>query len=68
MTMGIVEVATLAARVKLRAPEMMTSTLRRTNYPEAVTEAMNRVCEMVDTRPDPALEAVARRILEAVEW
>ena len=36
--------------------------------PEAVTEAMNRVCEMVDTRPDPALAAVARRMLEAVEW
>ena len=36
--------------------------------PEAVTEAMNRVCEMVDTRPDPALAAAARRILEAVEW
>ena len=36
--------------------------------PEAVTDAMNRVCEMVDTRPDPALGAAARRILEAVEW
>ena len=36
--------------------------------PEAVTEAMNQVCEMVDTRPDPALAAAARRILEAVEW
>ena len=36
--------------------------------PEAVTEAMNRVCEMVDTRPDPALTAAARRTLEAVEW
>lgn len=36
--------------------------------PEAVTEAMNRVCEMVDTRPDPALGAAVRRTLEAVEW
>src|SRR5262245_31261994 len=36
--------------------------------PEAVTEAMNRVCEMVDTRPDPALAAAARRTLDAVEW
>jgi metal-responsive CopG/Arc/MetJ family transcriptional regulator len=36
--------------------------------PEAVTEAMNRVCELVDTRPDPALAAAALRNLEAVEW
>jgi metal-responsive CopG/Arc/MetJ family transcriptional regulator len=36
--------------------------------PEAVTEAMNHVCKMVDTRPDPALAAAARRTLEAVEW
>jgi len=36
--------------------------------PEAVTEAMNRVCERVDTRPDSALAAAARRTLEAVEW
>ncbi|MGH7798261.1 MAG: hypothetical protein ACREQ2_25645 [Candidatus Binatia bacterium] len=36
--------------------------------PEAVTEAMNRVCEVVDTRPDPAFATAARRTLEAVEW
>jgi metal-responsive CopG/Arc/MetJ family transcriptional regulator len=36
--------------------------------PEAVTEAMNRVCERVDTRPDPALAAAARRTFQAVEW
>ena len=36
--------------------------------PEAVTEAMNRVCEAVDTRPDPAISAVARRTLKRVEW
>jgi metal-responsive CopG/Arc/MetJ family transcriptional regulator len=36
--------------------------------PEAVTEAINRICEMVDTRPDPALAAATRRTLEAVEW
>ena len=36
--------------------------------PDAVTEAMNRVCEVVDTRPDPALANAARRTLEAVEW
>ena len=36
--------------------------------PDAVTEAMNRVCENVDTRPDPAFANAARRTLEAVEW
>ncbi len=36
--------------------------------PQAVTEAMNRVCEKVDTRPDKALAAAARRALETVEW
>lgn len=36
--------------------------------PEAITEAMNRVCEAVDMRPDPAVSAAARRTLKAVEW
>lgn len=36
--------------------------------PEAVTDAMNRVCEKVDTQPDQAFAAAARRTLEAVEW
>jgi len=36
--------------------------------PEAVTEAMNRVCEAVDTYPDPAITGAARRTLADVEW
>jgi predicted transcriptional regulator len=36
--------------------------------PEAVTDAMNRFCEEIDTRPDPAVSAAARRRLEAIEW
>ena len=36
--------------------------------PDAVTEAMNRVCEAMDTYSDPALSATARRTLEDVEW
>ncbi|HEY7317710.1 MAG TPA: hypothetical protein VIE89_09065 [Candidatus Binatia bacterium] len=36
--------------------------------PEAITEAMNRVCEAVDTYQDPAIAAAATRILEDVEW
>jgi metal-responsive CopG/Arc/MetJ family transcriptional regulator len=36
--------------------------------PEAVTDAMNRVCDAMDTRLDPAISAAARRTLEGVEW
>jgi metal-responsive CopG/Arc/MetJ family transcriptional regulator len=36
--------------------------------PEAVTEAMNRVCEQMSDYPDPAISGAARRILEDVEW
>ena len=35
---------------------------------EAITEAMNRVCETLDTRPDPAITAAARRVLQRTEW
>ena len=36
--------------------------------PQAVTEAMNRVCEAIDTRSDPAISAMAKRTLRNVEW
>jgi metal-responsive CopG/Arc/MetJ family transcriptional regulator len=36
--------------------------------PDAVTEAMNRVCEAMDTYSDPAFSAAARHTLEDVEW
>lgn len=36
--------------------------------PEAVTEAMNRVCESMLDYPDPAISSAARRTLEDVEW
>ncbi len=36
--------------------------------PEAVTEAMNRVCEAIVDYPDPAISGAARRTLEDVEW
>jgi PAS domain-containing protein len=36
--------------------------------PEAVTEAMNRVCEEMSGYPDPAISGAARRTLEDVEW
>ena len=36
--------------------------------PAAITEAMDKVCAEVDSRPDPALAAAARRVLERSEW
>ena len=36
--------------------------------PDAITEAMNRVCDTVDTRLDSAIAAVAKRRLESIEW
>ncbi len=36
--------------------------------PEAVTQAMNRVVAVLDTRLDPGLAAASRRVLERTEW
>jgi predicted transcriptional regulator len=36
--------------------------------PDAVTAAMDRVAELVDTRPDGFAAAAARRTLERTEW
>lgn len=38
------------------------------HQPEAITEAMNRVCDELDSRPDPFMTEAARRILERTEW
>lgn len=35
---------------------------------DTITETMNQVCKMVDTRPDVALSAASRRTLKRVEW
>jgi ribosomal protein S7 len=36
--------------------------------PDAVTAAMNRVADAVDTHPDPGLASAARNILERSQW
>jgi predicted transcriptional regulator len=36
--------------------------------PDAVTEAMDRVADRVDTRAEPWLSEAARRLLERSEW
>ncbi len=47
--------------------EAVTEYLAR-HDPEDVTEAKNKVCDAVDTRPDPAVSAAAKRTLLQVEW
>jgi hypothetical protein len=36
--------------------------------PEAVTDAMNRVVDAIDSRPDPTIATAARSIIECTEW
>ncbi len=36
--------------------------------PEAVTRAMNRVADAIDTRLDPVFAGAARNILARTEW
>jgi len=40
----------------------------RRHDPDAVTEAMNRVADAIDTTPDPAHTAAVRSILERTDW
>ena len=61
----------LARRVRKSRSQLYTEAVAEyvaRHDPEAITEAMNRVCEAVDTRPDPALSAAARRVLQRTEW
>lgn len=36
--------------------------------PEAITEALDRVCDELDTTSEPFVATAARRALERVEW
>ena len=36
--------------------------------PEHVTDAMNRVCAEIDTKPDPLVVMAGRRTLERSKW
>lgn len=47
--------------------EAVTEYLARRD-PDAVTEAMDRVADQVDTRPEAWLSDAARRLLERSEW
>jgi predicted transcriptional regulator len=65
------EAERLARRVKKSRSQLYTEAVAEyvaRHDPEAITEAMNRVCERLDTRPDPAVSASTRRILQRTEW
>jgi len=47
--------------------EAVTEYLARRD-PDAVTEAMDRVADQVDTHPEAWLSEAARRLLERSEW
>ena len=36
--------------------------------PDAITEAYNRVCDLVETQPDPGITLAGRQLLAQVEW
>jgi len=65
------KVARVARR--LRRPPQLVLTEAMDEYvarhdPETATQAMNRVAELVDTRPGPGVAGSARRMLERTEW
>ena len=65
------DVERLSRRLKKSRSQVYTEAV--TEYiarhdPEAVTAAMNKVCEAMDTRPDLGISGAARRTLEGVEW
>jgi len=65
------EADSLARRLKRSRSEIYRAALREylaRHDPDAVTEAMNRVCAEVHAGPDPAISAAAHRILERSEW
>ena len=61
----------LAEREKRTRSELYSAALREyvaRHAPDEVTDAMNRVCDEVDSESDGFVAAVARRVLERVEW
>jgi metal-responsive CopG/Arc/MetJ family transcriptional regulator len=65
------EAERLTRRLKKSRSQLYTDAVREylaRHDPDAVTEALNRVCELVDSRADPAVSAASRRLLERVEW
>ncbi len=66
-----VKVARVARQLRKPARRVLAEAIEEyvaRHDPGAVTEAMNRVADAIDTRPDPALAAAARSVLDQTEW
>ena len=62
---------TLARRLKLSRSELYSRALREyvaRNAPDAVTDALNRVCADLGHGADAFVSRAARRVIEASEW
>ncbi len=65
------EAERLTRQLKKSRSQLYTDALREylaRHDPDAVTETLNRLCEQLDSRADPAISAAGRRLLERVEW
>ncbi len=65
------KVERLARRTKKSRSEVYSAALREyvsRHAPDEVTEAMNRVCELIQDQPDQFLKEAGRRVLEKTEW
>jgi metal-responsive CopG/Arc/MetJ family transcriptional regulator len=65
------EAERLARRLKKSRSQLYADALAaylRRHDTEALTEAFDRVCAAVESRPDPMLRAAAARVLERSEW
>lgn len=67
------EAEKLAKRLKITRSQLYRQALAdyvARHSPEAITEALDRVCAELDAEagPDPFVSAAARRVLERTEW
>jgi metal-responsive CopG/Arc/MetJ family transcriptional regulator len=65
------EAERLAHRLNKSRSQLYTEAVREyvaRHDPQAVTEALNRVCDAEDLQADPAVLAAGRDLLERVEW
>lgn len=61
----------LARRANKSRSQLYSDALREylaRHSPDEVTTAMNRVCDDIETGPEPFLKEAARRILHRNEW
>jgi predicted transcriptional regulator len=61
----------LAKRLKKSRSELYRQALSEflaRHDPDAVTEAMDRVADSIDTKPDDFSSAAARRVIKRTEW